>query len=103
MPEVVNGLSATAPRRALLRLIQAGYGRVYGEAGQVRVKDSYRRVTSEMKKLIAAEWVRALAPDEPRGPGERTAPGMTYYRLRPYGEIALGGVTNSIDKGQGNG
>ncbi len=89
MPDV-NGLSATAARRALLRLIHAGNGRVYGEAGQVFVKQTYRRVTAEMRKLIAAEWVRALSPDEPRGPGETSAAGVTFYRLKEFGRVALG-------------
>jgi alkylation response protein AidB-like acyl-CoA dehydrogenase len=86
----VNGLAVTAARRALLRLILAGNGRVYGEAGQVRVHQTYRQVTAEMKKLIAAEWVRALAPDEPRGPGETAAKGVTYYRLKDAGRVVLG-------------
>ncbi len=75
---------------------------VYGEAGQVRVKQTYRAVTGEMKKLIAADWVRALAPDEPRGPGETKAPGVTYFRLKPYGEIAAG-LKSSIEEETSNG
>lgn len=100
MPEV-NGLYPTPARKALLRLIHSGRGRVYGEAGQVWVKETYRRVTAQMKEFIAADWVRALAPDEPRGPGETAARGVTFYRLKDYGRVALG-LTN-ITEEQSNG
>ncbi len=96
MPEV-NGLYPTPTRKALLRLIAAGRGQVYGEAGQVFDKRTYRRVTAEMRLLIGADWVRALAPDEPRGPGETKAPGVTFYRLKPFGEIAAG-IRSSTEK-----
>lgn len=87
MPEI-NGLHPTLTRKALLRLIDAGGGRIYGEARQVFDKVTYRRVTAEMKKLIAHDWVRALRPDEPRGPGE-TASMRVYYRLTEYGRTAM--------------
>lgn len=91
MTQIVNGLAATPTRRALLRLIDAGGGRIYGEAKQVFDKETYRRVTDMVKTFIAHEWVRALTPDEQRGPGE-TAKNRTYYRLTKYGETAMGGA-----------
>jgi hypothetical protein len=97
MPEV-NGLAVTATRKALLRLIHAAGGQIYGEAGQVFYKPTYRRVTAEVKKLIAHEWVRALAPDEPRGPGETRATRVTYYRVLEYGRVALGLDQSSSEK-----
>ncbi|GAA0738470.1 hypothetical protein Drose_04520 [Dactylosporangium roseum] len=90
MPEV-NGLYPTPTRKALLRLIAAGGGRIYGEAGQVFDKQTYRRVTAMVKEFIDHEWVRALTPDEPRGRGETTAKGVTYYRLKDFGRQAMGG------------
>lgn len=100
MPEI-NGLYPTPTRKALLRLIHAGGGQVYGEAGQVWVKETYRRVTAEVKLFISVEWVRALAPDEARGPGETAAPGVTFYRLKEYGLIAGGfkNITEEEDHG----
>lgn len=87
MPEV-NGLFPTKTRQALLRLIHAGGGRIYAEAGQVRDKQTFRRVTATVKEFIAHDWVRALAPDEPRGPGESKL--LVHYRLKEYGLIAAG-------------
>ena len=86
----INGLYPTPTRRALLRLIDAGGGRIYGEAKQVWDKQTYMRVTAKVREFIAHDWVRALAPDEPRGPGENASK-RTYYRLTEYGRAALGG------------
>jgi hypothetical protein len=87
MPEI-NGLYPTPTRKALLRLIAAGHGRIYGEAKQVWDKQTYTRVTAKVKEFIAHDWVRALTPDEARGPGE-TASLRTYYRLTEYGRTAM--------------
>lgn len=85
----INGLAATPTRRALLRLIDAGGGRIYGEAGQVFEKQAYRRVTDQVRTFIAHGWVRALAPGEQRGPGEN-AKNRTYYRVTETGRVAMG-------------
>lgn len=87
MPEI-NGLYPTPTRKALLRLIDAGGGRIYGEARQVWDKATYTKVTAKVKEFIAHDWVRALGPDEPRGPGE-TASKRTYYRLTDLGRTAM--------------
>lgn len=84
----INGLYPTPTRKALLRLIDAGGGRIYGEAKQVWDKQTYTKVTAKVRKFIAHDWVRALTPDEPRGPGE-TAKNRTYYRLTDYGRTAM--------------
>jgi hypothetical protein len=97
--DIVNGLTATPRRRALLKLIDAEDGRIYGEANQVWDKVPYLRVTAEVKKFLAADWVRALAPDEPRKRGESKH--RAHYRLTDYGRVALG-IKNST-KEQSNG
>ncbi len=86
MPEV-NGLYPTKTRLALLRAIREGNGRIYFEAGDVFDKATYTRVTAKVKELIGHGWVRALAPDEPRGPGESKL--LTHYRLTDIGLLVL--------------
>lgn len=102
MPDV-NGLFPTKTRTALLRAIYDGGGRIYYEpaAKEARDKLTYRRVTDLIRQFIAADWIRALAPGEPRGPGESDL--LVYYRLKPFGAVALGVATNSIEKEQSNG
>lgn len=90
MTDIVNGLNITVRRRAILRFVDFGRGQIYGEAGVVFEKGSYRRITEEMRKLIAHGLVRALAPDEPRGRGETAAQGVTFYRLTSLGRTAMG-------------
>lgn len=87
MPEV-NGLFPTKTRLALLRAIHEGNGRIYFEAGDVFDKATYLRVTAKVKEFIDHGWVRALAPDEARGPGESKL--LTYYRLADAGRVVLG-------------
>ena len=84
-----NGLYATPTRKALLRAIHDGKGRIYCEAGIVIDKVTYTRVTAKVKEFIDHGWVRALAPDEPRGPGESKL--LTHYRLTDLGLQALAG------------
>ena len=83
-----NGLYATPTRKALLRAIHDGKGRIYCEAGIVLDKVTYLRVTAKVKEFIDHGWVRALAPDEARGPGESKL--LTHYRLTALGVQALG-------------
>jgi hypothetical protein len=85
----VGGLYPTPVRRRLLQAINDGKGRVYFEAGHAWDDTSGRKVTDQVRQMLAAEWIRALAPDEPRGPGEHKA--RTYYRLLPDGETVLKG------------
>lgn len=99
MPEV-NGLFPTKTRVALLRLIHDGHGRIYAEAGQVWDKVSYTRVTAMVRAFIRHDWVRALAPDEPRGPGESKL--LVYYRLTDIGLVAAG-LKSSIEKEERHG
>lgn len=97
MPEV-NGLFPTKTRIALLKAIHEGNGRIYYEAGDVFDKASYTRVTAKVKEFIDHGWVRALTPNEPRGRGETSAPGVTFYRVTDIGLQALAG-----QRGQSNG
>ncbi len=81
----INGLYPTAARRSLLRAVDQGHGRIYAEAGQVWDVSTAWKVTDRMKQLVAHKWVRALAPDEPRGAG-RDAQGqdvLPAHRVGP--------------------
>lgn len=82
----MSDLFPTKTRKALLRAVAEGNGRIYFEAGDVFDKDTYLRVTERMREMVSAGWVRALAPDEPRGRGETSAPGVTFYRLTAEGK-----------------
>lgn len=79
----VGGLYPTRTRLALLRAIRDGNGRIYFEAGEVWDNTAGTKVTARAKELLRAGWIRALTPDEPRGPGE--LPARTYYRLNRPG------------------
>lgn len=83
----VNGLFPTPVRRALLKAIAEGQGRIYYEAKAVYDNAVGNKVTARVYEMLRAEWIRALAPDEPRGPGEHQP--RTYYRLLPAGESIL--------------
>lgn len=83
----VGGLFPTPVRRALLKAIAEGAGRIYYEAGDAYDNAVGNKVTDKIRSMLAAEWIRALAPDEPRGPGEHRA--RTYYRVLPAGEAVL--------------
>jgi hypothetical protein len=85
----VNGLFPTPTRRALLKAIDEGHGRIYYEAGHAWDAATDGRVTEKIRSMLAAKWIRALAPGEPRGPGEHR--GRTYYRVLPDGESVLKG------------
>jgi len=102
MPEV-NGLFPTPTRKALLRIIHAGGGRIFYEpaAKEARDKQTYRKVTEMVRVFLAHDWIRALTPEEPRGPGESKL--LVHYRLTYNGYVAAGLATNSIEKEQGNG
>lgn len=101
MPEV-NGLYPTPTRKALLRAIYEGYGRIYFEpaANEVWDKVTAYRVTEKIRQFLAADWIRALAPDEERGRGESKL--LTYYRLTRFGAVALG-VDTDITEEKSNG
>lgn len=94
----VNGLYPTPQRKALMRLIHEGKGRIRGEAGEVWDVIPWRKVTAKVREFIQHGWVRALSPDEPRGPGETKAPGVTYFRVTDIGLQALAG-----ERGQNRG
>ena len=85
MSGTFNGLYATRTRLALLRAIDDDPGRIYLDREEHVVWDLAlgMRVTERVKELIRHDWVRALAPDEPRGPGERKDRG--YFRLKDIG------------------
>lgn len=89
MTAIVNGLAATPTRQALLRAIEYDAGRIYAEANQVWDKLSYRRVTDQVRTMLAHEWIRALTPDEPRRAKESKL--LVYYRLTDFGRAALRG------------
>jgi hypothetical protein len=89
VPEI-NGLFPTKTRLALLRAIQGSYGRVYAVDGEARDMVLGMAVTARVQEFLAHDWIRALKPDEKRGPGERDD--RTYYRLKPFGEAALRGA-----------
>jgi hypothetical protein len=86
---LLANLYPTRTRLSLLKAVREGQGRVYFEAGQVWDNTAGIKVTARMRELIRAGWVRALKPDEPRGPGE-IGP-RTYYRIERLGYEALKG------------
>lgn len=92
MTDIVNGLAATRTRLALLRAIAYDAGRISTAPKEGDVWDGHSgmRVTARIKELIDAKWIRALAPNEPRGRGELS--GRIYYRLTPIGRTALRGA-----------
>jgi hypothetical protein len=83
----VNGLYPTPVRRALLKAIAEGQGRIYYEAKAVYDNAVGNKVTARVYEMLRAEWIRALTPDEPRGP--REYPARTYYRLTDAGRSIL--------------
>jgi hypothetical protein len=85
----VNGLFPTPSRRALLRAIDEGGGRIYFEAGIVWDDGRGRKETAVVTTFLKHEWVRALKPGEPRGPSEYKT--RVYYRLTPFGRTAMKG------------
>lgn len=91
MTVIVNGLAATRTRRALLRAISDGRGRISYNPDEKTVydHDTGITVTNRCRELLGAGWIRALAPDEARGPGELHF--RTYYRLTDYGRAAMNG------------
>ena len=91
MTAIVNGLAATPARRKLLQAIADGNGRISYDANEKTVYDHNTgiRVTNRCREMVAAEWIRALTPDEPRGPGEQWF--RVYYRLTDLGRTALRG------------
>ncbi len=100
MTDIVNGLAATPARRALLRAIDEGRGRISYDPREKTVydHDTGIRVTNRCKELVSAGWIRALDPDEPRGRGELHF--RVYYRLTDFGRIAMRGAKDSIEKEQ---
>lgn len=99
MTEIINGLAATPARKALLRAIDEGRGRISYDPNERTVydHDTGIRVTSRCRELVSAGWIRALTPDEPRGPGELHF--RTYYRLTDYGRAALGNSSREKSSG----
>jgi hypothetical protein len=85
----IGGLYPTRTRLSLLKAVREGQGRIYFEASEVWDNTAGTKVTARMRELIRAGWVRALKPDEPRGPGE-IGP-RTYYRIERLGYEALKG------------
>jgi hypothetical protein len=88
---IVNGLPATPTRRRLLKAINDGRGRISYDPNEKTVydHDTGIRVTNRCKEMVAAGWIRAIAPEEPRGPGELHF--RVYYRLTKFGETAMRG------------
>jgi hypothetical protein len=80
----VSDLHPTPVRKRLLRAIRDEPGRIYFEAGEVWDKVTAYRVTDKVRQFIAAGWVRALTPEEPRQKGE--SPLLTYYRVLDAGQ-----------------
>jgi hypothetical protein len=86
---LLGSLYPTKTRLALLRAVREGKGRIHFEAGDVWDNTAGIKVTARLKEMVHAGWVRALTPDEARGPGE-IGP-RTYYRLTRLGIEALKG------------
>lgn len=82
-------LYPTPTRKALLRAIAEGNGRIYHEAGEVWDASIAWRVTERVREVIKAGWVYALPVDAEKGPGELDFRG--YYRLHPEGQTIIGG------------
>lgn len=98
MSGTFNGLYATPTRRAILRAIHEGRGRIYYEPSAKTVwdKNTALRITNRVDEMVRHGWVRALAPDEARGPGESKQ--LTYYRLTALGVQALGLRSSTEEK-----
>jgi hypothetical protein len=90
--QIVNGLAATPARRALLKAINDGRGRISYDPAEKTVydHDTGIRVTDRCRDLVSADWIRALEPGQQRGPGELHF--RTYYRLTDFGRVALNGA-----------
>ena len=101
MTEIVNGLAATPTRKALLRAVAYDAGRISYDPNEGVVWDHTAgvQVTARCKELVRAGWIRALTPEEPRGPGEHKF--RTYYRLNNFGRVALGHGSSSEEKSNG--
>lgn len=80
---MTSPLYPTPTRKALLRAIAEGNGRIYFEAGDVWDGAVSWRVTERMKELINAGWVYAMPVDGDKGPGELGF--RIYYRLTEEG------------------
>lgn len=90
MTAIVNGLAATPARRKLLEAIAEGRGRISYDPNEKTVYDHETgiRVTNRCREMVTAGWIRALTPDERRGPGEQWF--RVYYRLTDLGRTAMG-------------
>lgn len=95
----VNGLYPTPVRVRLLKAINEGHGRIYGEAGEAWDASTAWKVSARVDEFLKHNWVRALQWAEPRGPGEMPNPDptrkppRTYYRLTDFGRAAMKGQT----------
>lgn len=77
-------LYPTPTRKALLRAIEAGDGRIYREDGQVIDGLRAVKVTAAADRMLSAGWIRFKTADEPLLPGEWSRK-RKYYRLTPAG------------------
>ena len=91
MTQIVNGLAATPTRRALVRAVNAGGGRIYYEppAKAAFDRQSGMRVTDKLRDLLGADWIRVRHDDEPLLPGESQH--LIHYGLTDYGRAVLRG------------
>lgn len=81
----------TRGRRAILRAIDEGHGRIYLEEGEVRDKALGLKITHRLRQLVEAGWVRARTEKDKPLPGEHM-PDRVYYRLTEVGEAKLKGA-----------
>lgn len=92
MTQIVNGLAATPTRRALVRAINEGKGRIYYESAARAAFDrqSGMRVTEKLREMVGAGWIRARRADEPLLQGESEH--LIHYRLtEDFGRAVLKG------------
>lgn len=84
----INGLYPTPVRVRLLVAIRDEPGRIHGHARQAYDDRTGGRVTSRLREMVDAGWVRARTADEPLLKGEWSQT-RTYYRLTDLGRAAI--------------
>jgi len=84
----VGGLRPTPVRRALLKAIAEGHGRIYFEAGHAWDHAIGCKVTDKIRSMLAAEWIRAERVDHSTKRAGELA-GRTYYRLTDAGRSII--------------
>lgn len=83
--------SLTRTRRAILRAIDEGHGRIYLEEHEAWDRSLGLRITHRLRQLVDAGWVRARTETDKPLPGEHM-PDRVYYRLTTTGIEKLKGA-----------